>query len=262
MKVSLSMDRRRKVTLCNHNFSVEGIYHPDRIMEEYDLLFLQDGQWEIIEDDHVFCLKAGDVLLLEPGKHHYSEKKCSPMMRNIYVHFENDSLDKTKEGNRLEIMKHTRCEDHSEIRHSFERIVDAFWSVDEESRFLRSSLLLENLLLQLSDIGSRTDSKADVLVSEIIHRFHCEPERFLSPEELALSYNVSVRTISGRFKKETGLSIHQYQLQTKLDMAYDLLPISPGRSLHDIALSFGFYDEFQFSKLFKRRYGIAPSKRR
>ena len=37
--VTLSMDRRRRVTLCNHNFSHEGILHPDRVMDEYDLLF-------------------------------------------------------------------------------------------------------------------------------------------------------------------------------------------------------------------------------
>lgn len=272
INILLNMENRRKVTLCNHNFSKEGILHPDRIMEEYDLLFMQDGEWDIIEDGRVYHLIPGSVLLLEPGKHHYSETKCSPMMRNVYIHFAREEGDlasdevgmaeKPSFSPGLLLSKLTQTADHKEIHHGFEQVIDAFWSQTEATKELRSSLYLEALLLKLSDIGNSSRNNTDVLISEIIHRFHCEPEIFLSPQELAQSYHVSVRTISGRFKQQTGLSIHQYQLQLKLDMAYDLLPISPGRSLHDIALSFGFYDEFQFSKLFKRKFGISPSERR
>ncbi len=40
----------RQVTLCNHNFSHEGVLHPDRVMDEYDLLYLQSGTWTICEE--------------------------------------------------------------------------------------------------------------------------------------------------------------------------------------------------------------------
>lgn len=259
--------------------------HPDRVMDEYDLLFMQAGEWNVIEKDITYHLVPGSVLLLEPGKHHYSIEKCSPHMRNVYIHFAVESGDanvaKTKnaaenhteaksgdtkneqnKGISLTLPKLVQTADNKDIHHCFEKVIDAFWSQEEAAKELRCSLYLEELLLKLSDLGSLSGGRTDVLVSEIIHRFHCEPERFLSPDELANDYGVSVRTISGRFKAQTGASIHQYQLQVKLDMAYDLLPISPGRSLHDIAISYGFYDEFQFSKLFKRRFGISPSERR
>ena len=278
--ITLSMEQRRQVTLCNHNFSKEGVLHPDRVMDEYDLLYMQDGEWDIIEEGIHYHVSPGSVLLLEPGKHHYSTEKCSPMMRNLYIHFRaevgdlpcsaNDSaefeelqarnpssLDKS-----LRLPKLIQTADHKEVRHGFEKVVDAFWSREDTAKELRCSLALEALLLTLADLAISADRKTDILVSEMIHRFHVEPERFLSPEELADNYKVSVRTISGRFKEKTGMSIHQYQIQIKLDMAYDLLPISPGRSLHDIATSYGFYDEFQFSKLFKRQFGISPSQRR
>ncbi len=271
--ILLNLSGPRIVTLCNHNFSKEGILHPDRIMDEYDLLFMQNGEWDIIEDEIEYHLSPGSVLLLEPGKHHYSTKKCSPMMRNVYIHFMYDKEDidsskslKNKHVNRnvsyLTVPKFSQTADHKEIHHGFERVIDAFWSADSYQKEIRCSLYLESLLLQLSELSRASMGRTDVLISEIIHRFHCEPEIFLSPQELAKNYNVSVRTISGRFKEQTGMSLHQYQLQLKLDMAYDLLPISPGRSLHDIALSYGFYDEFQFSKLFKRKFGISPSERR
>jgi len=274
MDIVLSMDKRRRVTLCNHNFSIEGVLHPDRVMDEYDLLFMQEGEWDILEEEpgdesqvNIYHLIPGSVLLLEPGKHHYSIEKCTPMMRNVYIHFAQEVGDgDTHSGSdfpKMTVPKLTQTADNKDIHHGFEKVIDAFWShEDDRTKELRSSMYLESLLMKLSDIGKAEGGRADILVSEIIHRFHCEPERFLSPEELAQNYNVSVRTISGRFKTQTGMSIHQYQLQIKLQMAYDMLPISPGRSLHDIALSYGFYDEFQFSKLFKRRFGISPSERR
>lgn len=264
--VYIYLGNRRHVTLCNHNFSQEGILHPDRIMSEYDLLYMQNGSWDIIEDEKTYHLDVGSVLLLEPFKHHYSLEKCSPMMRNIYIHFSFEEKDSAASGlstlDFLPVPKLIHTSSHPEIRHSFERVIDAFWASEDKEKELRSSLYLELLLLQLSDLNSTFHSKTDILVSEIIHRFHCEPEKFFSPQELAEDYHVSVRTISGRFKNNTGQSLHQYQLQMKLDMAYDMLPISPGRSLHDIALSYGFYDEFQFSKLFKKKFGISPSERR
>ncbi len=277
MSILLDMQSRRQVTLCNHNYSLEGILHPDRVMDEYDLLFMQNGEWDIIEDKKEYHLTPGSVLLLEPGKHHYSVKKCSPHMRNVYIHFTLCAGDvdsdaevslrdaALEDGHHLSVPKLSSTADHQEIRHGFEKVIDAFWSAESANKELLCSLYLEALLLRLAELAPDihgTRGKTDVLISEIIHRFHCEPETFLSPEKLAEDYGVSVRTISGRFKERTGLSLHQYQLQLKLDMAYDLLPISPGRSLHDIALSLGFYDEFQFSKLFKRRFGISPSERR
>lgn len=265
--ILLDMSNRRHVTLCNHNFSREGVLHPDRIMEEYDLLYMQNGEWDIWEEETLYHLSPGSVLLLEPGKHHYSTTKCSPMMRNVYIHFSKEAGDDLWEAslpssNYLSVPKFVETRDHKEIHHGFEKVIDAFWSLDQTTKQFQTSHYLEGLLLNLSSLSNRSIGKTDILVSEIIHRFHCEPEGFLSPKELAQNYNVSVRTISGRFKEKTGMSIHQYQLQLKLDMAYDVLPISPDRSLHDIALSYGFYDEFQFSKLFKRRFGISPSQRR
>ncbi len=258
----LSVKERHKITACNRNYSKEGIYHPDRILDEYDLLYLTQGSWDIWEDDVCYPLKENHVLLLEPGKHHYSLTKCTPEMKNLYLHFSPLPGDGTPQNDNLCINKLTDCSSHHAVLHLFEEIIETYWSDVSESKALRLGAQLDMLFAELSDIRNEQQKTADILITEIIHRFYCSPERFFSPEELAKDYGLSLRSMSSRFKKATGMSIHQYQLKLKLDMAYDLLPHCPGRGLKDIALSFGFYDEFQFSKLFKRQFGISPSKRR
>lgn len=260
-EVYLDTATRRTITLCNYNYSQEGVYHPDRILQEYDLLYMREGSWNIWEEDNCYPLSSNQVLLLEPGKHHFSLEKCSPNMRNLYIHFTSCASDGDP-ATGFRLAKLTDCNDNREIYPLFEKIVEVFWSDHVESRSYRLSALFDELLIALSDLNSSRQEKKDSLVADIIHQFHCNPERFFTSQELAEYYQVSLRTISGRFKKATGLSVHQYQLQLKLNMAYDALPFSPGRGLRDIAHSFGFYDEFQFSKLFKRQFGIPPSKRR
>lgn len=258
-EVHLSVDNRRKVTLCNHNYSREGIYHPDRVMAEYDLLYMQNGHWDIYEEEECYHLEEDYCILLEPGKRHYSLEKCSPEMRNVYIHFSADVDDKTGE---LCLGKVTDCRQNKNVYHYIEKIIEVFWNEDASNKELHLSALLECLLCELSDIYFAKKKNTDVLVTEIIHRIHIEPYKFFSPEELAEDYHVSLRTISGRFKKATGMSVHSYQMNLKLNMAYDMLPMNPNRGLRDIAKSLGFYDEYQFSKLFKRQFGISPSERR
>jgi AraC-like DNA-binding protein len=270
--IKLSAKNRRKVTLCNHNYSEDGVLHPDRIMQEYDMLFMQKGEWDIIEDGRCYHIGPGNLLILEPGRHHLSITKCTPKMRNVYIHFKREAGDilsgeeasenSDEIGGYIEIKKLTDCSKNPEILHMYERIIESYFTLSGQMRELRCSILLEELLLKLSEINDSSVSGTDILVQEMIHRIHSTPDRFISPKELADLYHVSIRTVSGRFKKVTGESIHQYQLKLKLNMAYDELPFNPDRPLRDFAISYGFYDEFQFSKLFKRQFGISPSERK
>ena len=61
-----SIEQKHIITQCNYNYSPEGIYHPDRVMKEYDFLLLINGSWEIVEEDQTYLLHEGDLLILEP----------------------------------------------------------------------------------------------------------------------------------------------------------------------------------------------------
>lgn len=250
-----------QVTSCNHNYSEEGILHPDRILNEYDILYMVSGSWDIWEESSCYHVEKEQVLLLEPGKHHFGTVKCAPKMRNMYIHFSIAS-NPLSQASPFLLDKITDCSSNYRVRLLFEEIIEVYWSKGSSFQQEKLSALLILLLYELADIKKNLLHQADVLTQEIIHRFYTSSERFFSPTELAADYHLSLRSLSSRFKKATNQTIHQYQIQLKLQMAYDLIASNPGRSLRDIALSLGFYDEFQFSKLFKRQFGISPSTRR
>lgn len=257
-----SVSRKRKVTQCNFNYSSEGILHPDRIMTEYDFLYMIKGNWEIREDTEIYPLKEGQLLILEPGKHHFSTEKCSPHMRNMYLHCEALPEDGTDVGNLIPVGKLTDCTGNLQITMLFQKIIEEYWTRKDSFREQRLSALFELLLYELASGSTEASLLEDPVVSELKQLFLTNSDRFFHSEELANRFGLSSRTLGHRFKAVTGTTIYQYQLNQKLSMIHELLPQNSNRGLRDIALSFGFYDEFQLSKLFKRQFGYAPSRRR
>ncbi len=68
--------------------------------------------------------------------------------------------------------------------------------------------------------------------------------------------NISKYHLLHLFKKETGLSLHQYIIQTRIKKAKENAENIYG-SL-DLGLSSGFYDQSHFIRCFKKHVGVTP----
>lgn len=290
--IYFSAERGRTICSCNTNYIQEGTLHPDRILKEYDFLYLKKGTWEIYEEDICYDLKEKQLLILEPDRHHYSLKPCSPGMHNMYLHCSHLPGDLPHSGNPVccpqisktsdpdpysdhtdqkypdaghvpdyfVLQKVTDCSGSIQIEHLFLQLIETYWSACTH-RILRLESLLFLLLAELENC-SESSICTDPVITEIIHQFYLHPDRFFSPQELADAFHISVRSLSSRFKKATGTSLHRYQIDLKLGFANEQIPLYPQRRFKDIALDLGFYDEFQFSRLFKRKFGYSPSDNR
>lgn len=273
--IYFSSAKERTICSCNTNYIQEGIRHPDRILNEYDFLYIKNGNWNIYEDDICYPLKEKQLLILEPGRHHFSLEKCSPGMRNMFIHCTRlpedrphctqsnccrHASDTACDTDFFKLQKVTDCSGSTQIEFLILQLIETYWS----ARSHRTQRLESLFLLLLAELESAGESSSctDPMITEIIHQFYLRPDRFFSPQELADTYHISVRSLSSRFKKAVGASIHRYQIDLKLNFASEQIPLYPERRLKDIALDLGFYDEFQFSRLFKRKFGYSPSKGR
>ncbi len=305
--IYFSAGKGRMICSCNTNYIQEGTLHPDRILKEYDFLYLKKGTWEIYENDICYDLKEKQLLILEPDRHHYSLKPCSPGMHNMYLHCSrlpgdlphavnpgsspqsskaagHDPLsdharpkapgaqhppdffvpqknpDTEHPSDYFVLQKVTDCSGSIQIERLFLQLIETYWSACTH-RILRLESLFTLLLAELESCAESSIC-TDPVITEIIHQFYLHPDRFFSPQELADTFHISVRSLSSRFKKATGTSLHRYQIDLKLGFASEQIPLYPQRRFKDIALDLGFYDEFQFSRLFKRRFGYSPSDKR
>jgi len=62
-----------------------------------------------------------------------------------------------------------------------------------------------------------------------------------------------------KFKALFGITIHQYMLNHKIELAISYFKNFPEMPIKEISYNLGFYDEYHFSKQFKKIIGVSPS---
>ncbi len=265
----LSIASGRSVTLAGSTKYFAQDMHPDRVMREHDLMYMLEGDWSICQDEENYQLKKGDLIFLRAGSHHYSLTPCSPNTQTMYVHFsalpeDRYGVDVTSalalqmmQGDMLCIPTFTNCLEHPSIRITLQAIAERYLSAREDrERSMR--LLLDVLLSDIAHCGHDNQIHGEDWVMRILRLMHTNPTHMFSLEEIAQQASTSVRTLSTRFRRATGQSVYRYQLNLKLDMALALIRSEPHRKIADIAVHFGFYDAYQFSKLFKKKFFFPP----
>jgi AraC-like DNA-binding protein len=81
----------------------------------------------------------------------------------------------------------------------------------------------------------------------------------LSLRQIAAASHISMFHFSRLFSRIVGLSPYQYLLQYRLRFAQKLLSLRGAqRSIADIAIESGFYDQAHFSRHFRRAFGKTP----
>ena len=143
-------------------------------------------------------------------------------------------------------------ENNNRIKKLFAEVVEAKLSQNQR----KADLYFELLLCELWDnnlYAAGTDTA--VTIKNIIHN---HPEKFFHNAELADMVNVSVKTAETKFKAMFGKTIHQYMLEFKMKEAISYIEVFPELSIKEIAYNLGFYDEYHFSKQFKKWIGISP----
>lgn len=95
------------------------------------------------------------------------------------------------------------------------------------------------------------------LINNCIHLIHINLHSRLKIESIANALHVSRDYLSQAFKRETGISLHQYILNQKMDAAKDML--SSGMSINATSYTLCFCSESHFIQSFKRKYHITPA---
>jgi len=121
-----------------------------------------------------------------------------------------------------------------------------------------ANILLQQLLIlfareQVSEPASRHTELDNILI--YLHR---NMDKSIRVEELIERSGMSRTAFFSRFRALTNQSPSEYMLNLKLESAKVSLETT-NLTIKEIASHLQFYDEFHFSKLFKRKYGQSPS---
>lgn len=255
---------KRTVHVCNYNEHINSA-HPDRIMEDHDLIYIREGCWSICQDEITYDLAPGDMILLQAGHHHFGPAPCVGTVKTIFVHFSRSERDLTEKNDKAAGL----CEDSfyrfPSVVHcgtacaavsGLYQLLQTYWSRDPKIQ-RKASAYLDLLLCELANAGDvvRQSSPA---VDRALELIRSTPNHFFTADELSGILHFSSRSISGKFKAATGETLHAYQMNLKCRMADELMMSNPSLTLREISQTFGFCDEYHFSKCYKKKYGRPP----
>ena len=263
MSIQIDLGTRHHVVAANAHYYKEPTSerYIDRVLKHHDFIYLIEGSWSITECEQEYPLKAGDVLLLSAGRHHYTRRPCESGTKTFCIHVtcspkDNESL---KENLPLATLIHTQG--NPKIKGYFEEIVTAHWS-EHPHKHLQMSALLDLLFLELEQMQKQQISSQTDLAEKAIQMITAAPHRRYTTKEVAEKLYISTKTLDSAMQRKTGMSFYTYQKNCKLEMAALQLITEPDLPLHEIAVTLGFYDEFHMSKAFKQKYGMSPKEYR
>lgn len=250
MKNNFNLNSICTITEANINYYAQPFVHPKRKMAQTDFIYMLEGEWKIGQNNEEFSLKKDSLLILKANHLHYGISPCLKDTKTMYFH-----IDEIATANRdvITVDSLINASYNPNIKKTFYKIVDAKLSGEEQKAAVLYKLLLCELKTQ------PTGQTGFALGQKIKDMIHKNPESFLSNTEIASALGVSVKTAETKFKILFGTTIHNYILQFKIEQAEGYLKNFPEMQIKEIALNLGFYDEYHFSKQFKKIKGISPN---
>ncbi len=263
MSIYLDLAARHSIVAANaHYYKIPTAErYIDRTLQFHDFIYLIDGNWAITENDHEYVLNSGDVLLLTAGNHHYTRLPCMAGTKTFCIHVTCLPGDRPGCPTSLKLPTLMRMQGRQNPKYYFEEIVSVYWS-SSSYKTERLSALCELLILELANEQSQQSSSPDNLIliaNSAIEILTASPHRRFQTQEMAQLLFISEKTLNNAMRKKTGMPFYAYEKNLKLEMIALQLEMEPLISVQELAIAFGFCDQFHLSKAFKQKYGISPA---
>ena len=265
MEYSFNVESIRTISAANYQTYIHGVIHPDRVMKDHDFVYILEGEWEILLEGTAYQLQPNDMILLPADMHHYGFIPCKSNTKTMYIHSiknECDGLSTPQKDIRscysmpLESVIH--CAKNPNVKIIFQQIISTFWKNDTHS-ITKLSALFQLLLCELMECTrNSTPSVADIIVNMI----HQHPQNFYTSKDFAHQLGIHEKTLNNLFKQKYDMTIYRYQMDAKIQAVSHFLLNHENVKLYEVAINFGFYDEFHLSKTFKKYVGLSPNQYR
>ena len=224
-------------------------------------------------DNRIYAYSEGDMQVVPAGLPHLSmgDKDnrgiwCWISLEPMRIFRDNgieriDALKELSEGSFAGVFHPWEHPQLAELLHQFQTL-----ELDDSDRCRLTVLFLTGqLLLECARIGDidgadqpMTAASAKVMPAVQYIRTHYSDADAMREEKIAAACNMSCSHLRAVFKRETGLTVRDFVIQTRLVAAAYLLK-KTNRSVMDIAMESGFGQISGFNRSFSKTFGQTPT---
>lgn len=259
----------------------------ERIIFDYELLYIAKGRCYIKLGENEYNAKAGDLFFIKPGIRHAIKSEGEERLHQPHIHFDlhydsnsskvyipvakdqdvySDSYllrpDVTTK-NLLNIREYYRFQDESVVFNLIQSVIKLQNSVLTSAIIRKNAYLLEllSLLVSATEAGESKVLPPDYhqeLFERTNNVIESNYNRPLSIAEIADQIGYSKNYFTHIYKENFGKTPKQYYEEIKLNKAESYLQ-NANISVTEISHTLGFDSIHEFSRFFKRKTGLSPS---
>ncbi|MFH7928168.1 helix-turn-helix domain-containing protein [Enterobacter roggenkampii] len=230
--------------------------HPARKLTSWEIIFVEKGTLTIQEENTVFDVKAGESLLLWPGRRHVGVGDFPAALKFYWLHFEVE--------HHLPRLPNLAIEQHCRVRDA-QYVISLFRQFLSEQEKLQRSVALEIILLlilQQVSLSSGYEDNADEAgaamawkAKQLIRtQFHLP----LSTSQLAKALHCNADYLGRVFRRTFHLTLTEAIHRQRVRAAEKLL-LNDSASLTEVARRCGFNDVGYFRQIFSKHTGLTPA---
>jgi AraC-like DNA-binding protein len=232
-----------------------------RVLSEYQIVYITRGRGSFESAGRSFAVEPGSIMLLFPGLAHAYKPDYEVGWTEYWVGFRGPYADHLRREGFL-----------SPDRPFFELglqngLLEAFTGIFElvrEQEPLYQIRASSRLLGLVADILARERKAAQFSHSEELvqkAKFFMEENIYgeINLNAICETLGVSGSHLNEVFKAYTSMTPYQHFISIKIHKAKELLERGDA-SIKEIAFRLGFKDEYYFSRLFKSKAGVSPSR--
>lgn len=240
----------------------------------YEFYFFLNGDVDYRLGNKTYHLNQGDMLIIPPGvKHKAFIKDNTISYQRFVLWIKSEFIEEIAKEDPDFIFFVQFIERYGHYHYSlhsidFQSLISYLVELTTETQNrgfcsgTRGKLLAANVLVQINRIlyyfeqKKEKESKKELylnLASYITSHLNQE----LSLDNLAKIFFISKYHMAHNFKDNMGISIHQYILNKRLEMAK--VYILSGTAVSKVPLSCGFKDYATFYRAFRKGFGVSPT---
>ena len=249
-----------------------------RIIFDYELIYVEDGEFILNYNETDYHCKKGQFLLLRPGISHsftvtdadlaqphiHFDMTHTPDSRQVPVCFKDlNTLENAERKNIREDIFQKYPQTPFIVFSDHQAALELFYAIVNHPK--PSSLAQKGLLVKLLDILIE-DNFPDVFENNgnLIYSIEEQVKDYLDAnqglnaklDDIAKLFNYSKCHLEHRFKDRYGISLIAYRNNRRMQSAKIMLAT---QSVSDVSDKLGFSSIYVFSRAFKNHFGISPS---
>ena len=217
--------------------------------KSWEFIYCTSGSGEIICDEKTFGYSANEIAVIPPMLPHSNVSKTG--FTNIHINLTDTDFHWPEP-------RIIPADSNGFLQSAFSAAFYYYSSASEEGHKILLSLY-GHLIAAYMTTGQPERQRGDIVQKIERHILENYPDCGYDVNVYLSSLPFSPEYLKKLFKKETGLTPHQYLINKRLEIAANTLTSFYGKwNISETARLCGFSEPLYFSRLFKRKFGKSP----